>query len=181
MEENDDQMFLIKLVVGFIIAKIVSVLVDRQYEAYDEYLVIRACNVVESFLVNKILRSSPASMKEKSGQGKVLNHIEIDSEKIGEMLCHVAYIIVYPFETAIYIGLLFKYFGIAFLFGMIPLILNCFVNYVLFVRYAAKEEEYLFKKDCRMEVTMETFESLKLLKMYVWEKLFQKKVKGVFL
>ena len=42
--------------------------------------------------------------------------------------------------------------------------------------YNKIEEEYLKKKDSRMKVTTETFDNIKILKLYNWEKKFRNKI-----
>ena len=112
--------------------------------------------------------------------GILINFILVDSPKLGNMLKYCPFILVYPIQIGIYITMLFYYLGISFLFGMIPLVLFIVVNFFMYSKYSEMESDFLARKDWRMKATTETFDALKLLKMYAWEEEFRKKVNFIF-
>ena len=72
--------------------------------------------------------------------------------------------------------MLFNIFGIAFIFGMIPLLSLFGWNYYMLKKCAVLAKGLLQIKDNRMKKTIETFEALKILKMYDWDDLYMKRV-----
>lgn len=175
-DKLDDVNYLIKISLFLLGSKTISIFLYRQFSMFESNLSIKSINVLYSFLFDKILKVSPASTKNKSTQGEIINYIQVDSVKLGNMITHCPYLLIFPTQIVVYIILLFYYFGISFLFGMIPLIIFAIINTIIYKRYATLEKEYMSKKDLRMKITTETFDALKLLKMYAWDKIFRKKV-----
>ena len=81
-----------------------------------------------------------------------------------------------PIQIVIYTWWLFSFFGISFIFGLITLILFLFVNFFIQMKLFGLENEILAAKDERLKITSETFNCLKVLKLYSWEGEFLKRV-----
>ena len=84
--------------------------------------------------------------------------------------------LISPILIGAYIYLLFQFFGIAFLAGIGVMALFLGINYKIFQGYRIVQKERLKRKDERMKVTTETFENIKLLKLYNWENEFRDKI-----
>jgi ABC-type bacteriocin/lantibiotic exporter with double-glycine peptidase domain len=50
------------------------------------------------------------------------------------------------------------------------------INTIIFKKYNILEQELLTTKDSRMKTTTETFENIKILKLYNWENKFKEKI-----
>ena len=174
--KQNDLNYLIKIGAILLGGKIFSMFLLRQYSIFENNLALKSTLRLNCFIFDKILKTSPASNENKSSQGEIINFIQVDSPKIGYMIISCPAMLIYPLQIIIYISLLFYYLGISFLFGMIQLVLFALVNYFIYSNYSKYENTLLTKKDLRMKITTETFDSLKLLKMYSWEEEFQKRV-----
>ena len=85
-------------------------------------------------------------------------------------------IISVPFLIIMYNYLLFKYMGISFVIGFIVMIIFLIINYYYRKQFSKYLKLYLKKSDQRMRVTTETFNNLKVIKLYGWDNFFLKKI-----
>jgi len=175
-QRTNDLNYLIKISVFFISAKAISIFLYRQYSIFESNIAMESVLKLNCFIFDKIIKASPSSQQKKSSQGEIINFIQVDSLKLGNMLRYCPMILTDPIVIVIYIAILFYFLGVSFLFGMIPLVLFIIVNYFMYSTYSGLENDLLLRKDERMKVTTETFEYLKLLKMYDWEDEFKKRV-----
>jgi len=81
-----------------------------------------------------------------------------------------------PIQIIVYTYWLFDFLGISFLFGFLVLILFLVINIFIQIKMQDYVTKILSAKDDRMKVTSETFNSIKLLKLYGWESEFLKRV-----
>lgn len=128
------------------------------------------------FVYNKILSACPSSFIQRATQGEIVNFIEIDANKLTWMVQSSTNAIIGPILIIAYIYLLFDFFGYAFFAGFGFMIICLLLNYVTFSKFRKLDEEMLHKKDERMKVTTETFENIKILKLYNWENEFKSKI-----
>lgn len=177
--KTNDLNYLIKICSGLVLAKLISIFINRHNTLFQQRISIKCVNILYAFLFEKILKISPASTKNKSSQGEIVNYIQVDANKIGELIKWSPWLFICPIQIVVYIMLLFYYFGYSFLFGVIPLVICAIINAILFKLYLNFNKEFMKKKDARMSVTTETFDSLKLLKMYAWDQIFKGKVKNL--
>ena len=122
------------------------------------------------------MKESPASLKGKSNQGEIINFLQVDSMKISMMMISSPGILIIPFQILIYIYLLFRFFGISFLFGFLALLIFISINFYIQNLYRILQKELLKRKDARMKITSETINSLKIIKLYAWEEEFLERV-----
>jgi ATP-binding cassette subfamily C (CFTR/MRP) protein 1 len=131
---------------------------------------------LNAFIYEKVLKENPASLMGKSNQGEIINFLQVDSMKISMMMISSPGILVIPFQIIIFIYLLFRFFGISFLFGLITLIIFLSINFYIQNLYRIMQKDLLKRKDNRMKITSETINSLKILKLYGWEDEFLERV-----
>ena len=87
-------------------------------------------------------------------------------------------IISVPFLIIMYNYLLFKYMGISFIIGFIVMILFLIINYYYRKQFSKYLKLYLKMSDKRMRVTTETFNNLKVIKLYGWDRFFLEKIQS---
>ena len=137
---------------------------------------IKSSFQLQSIIYHKLLKISPSSFTQRATQGEIINFIEVDSEKIEWIIQDAPGLFINPIKIIVYIIMLFHYFGISFFAGLIILIILVFINGKIFDQYNIIEQEYLKKKDSRMKITTETFDNIKILKLYNWENKFKSKI-----
>ena len=160
----------------FLFFKFNSIIVYLHYMMKQEAIGIWSSYQLDTFVYHKLLKVSPSSFIQRATHGEIINFTQVDSEKILWMIEECPQLIVAPFKIISFIYLLFKYFGLSFLAGFVMLILMFVINIYIYKGYMIIEEEMLEKKDDRMKITTETFDNIKLLKMYNWENEFKNKI-----
>src|SRR5690606_29932530 len=125
---------------------------------------------------DKVLTASPASIREKSKEGEIINFLQVDSASITTTMMYCSTLVVSPIQIIVYIYLIFYYFGISFIFGLGVLLIFLLINLIMINYYNIIQDAILAKKDKRLKVTTETLNSLKILKLYAWENEFMKRI-----
>ena len=128
---------------------------------------------LNNLIYNKLLRLSP-SINIKAGD--IYNYIQSDSHKLSRLMSSCPNLISVPFLIIMYNYLLFKYMGISFIMGFIVMIFFLIINYYYRKQFSIYLKLYLKKSDKRMSITTETFNNLKVIKLYGWDNFFLKKI-----
>ena len=130
---------------------------------------------LNNLIYDKLLKLSP-SINVKAGD--IYNYLQSDSHKLSKLMSSCPNIISIPFLIIMYNYLLFKYMGISFIIGFIVMILFLIINYYYRKQFSKYLKLYLKKSDKRMRVTTETFNNLKVIKLYGWDNFFLQKIQS---
>ena len=128
---------------------------------------------LNNLIYDKLLKLSP-SINIKAGD--IYNYIQSDSHKLSKLMSSCPNIISVPFLIIMYNYLLFKYMGISFVIGFIVMIIFLIINYYYRKQFSKYLKLYLKKSDKRMRITTETFNNLKVIKLYGWDDFFLAKI-----
>ena len=79
-------------------------------------------------------------------------------------------------QIVVYSWWLFNLLEISFLFGFGVLVLFLIIQVFIQIALQKYVEKTMTKKDERLKIIVETFNSIKLLKLYGWEREFRKRV-----
>jgi ABC-type multidrug transport system fused ATPase/permease subunit len=167
---------LFTLGLAFIFSRTLSTFLYRQLNILEIFLAYKSALELTCFIFNKVLKASPSSFGQKSTQGEIVNFIQVDAPRLAYAISLSPKLLISPVLIVIYIYLLFNFFGISFLSGMFLLIIFMLISYRVHSKYRILENENLEKKDKRMKVTTETFDTIKLLKLYNWENEFMDRI-----
>ena len=166
---------LFKLVLYMISYKFLSLILDRQAFFISELLSFRTKAQLNLLIYDKLLKI-PLFNTGKFNEGQIINLFQIDSQAFGELVDYTTYIIMVPFRIIYSVYLLFVFFKLAFLPGCLIL----FILAVIFWIFGRKEEKFqnenMKATDDRMNITSRTFDMIKVIKLYSWERLFKKKI-----
>jgi ABC-type multidrug transport system fused ATPase/permease subunit len=130
---------------------------------------------LNNLIYDKLLKLSP-SINVKAGD--IYNYLQSDSHKLSKLMSSCPNIISVPFLIIMYNYLLFKYMGISFIIGFIVMIIFLIINYYYRKQFSKYLKLYLKKSDKRMRVTTETFNNLKVIKLYGWDDMFLEKIQS---
>ena len=122
---------------------------------------------------NKLLKLSPSV---EINSGKIINFIQNDSHKLFKLMSSCPNILSVPFLIIMYNYLLFKYMGISFVFGFLVMVAFMFINHHYRKEFSKYLKLHTKKCDARMKVTSETFNNLKVIKLYGWDDVFLNKI-----
>ncbi len=153
----------------------INIFLYRQSDFQIELVGTKAAIQLDTLIYDKLLQVAIFN-KDSFSEGKLVNFIQIDSEKFAEFLSDSPNSLIVPFKVIFYIILLFKYFGPSFLAGFVVLIGIIFLIGITQKKRMKYHKEYMKAKDERMKITTQLFNIIKTIKLYNWEKIFLKKV-----
>ena len=166
---------LTQIIILMILYKIVTLILNRQTQFISDLISVRTTTQLNLLIYDKLLKIPTFNMG-KFNEGKIINLFQIDSESFGEFIINTSLIVLVPFKIIYSSYLLVIYFKFAFIPGIMILI----VLAVLFCIFGHKQKVY--HKECmkatdeRMNITSKTFDIIKMIKLYSWEKIFKSKI-----
>ena len=135
----------------------------------------RASFELNCFIYKKILQASPSSFTQRATEGEIVNFVQVDSMRLSWMIMTSPNIFINPIQILAYSYLLFDFFSFSFFAGLGILLIFFGINLKISKMFHYYQKKMLAKKDIRMRASTETFENIKILKLYSWEKQFMKK------
>jgi ATP-binding cassette, subfamily C (CFTR/MRP), member 1 len=162
--------------IAFLLIKFSSIFFVRQTNIFQTLIGYKSANEMNCLIFNKVLKASPASLTEKSSEGEIINFLQVDSAKLAMVMTFCPTLIIIPIQIIVYTLMLFEFMGISFIFGFAALAIFLGINFKIMKNYSVLQKEMLKKKDTRMKVTTETFNHLKVLKLYGWEDEFLRRI-----
>lgn len=156
--------------------KLSGIFVARKTDFLTQMQGAKTTVQINSLIYDKVLKMSNCLNDDNFSEGKIVNFIQMDSEKFSEFLSNSPNTIILPFQICFYFVMLFKYFGFSFMIGMTFLI---FILGILFFfqKLKIKNQKQIMKlKDERMKITTQAFNMMKFLKLSSWEDIFKIKI-----
>ena len=165
------------VVVGFLylLVRFLNYIFQRKTTQFLNDVGNKSSVELNNLIYDKLLKLSP-SINVKAGD--IYNYLQSDSHKLSKLMSSCPNIISVPFLIIMYNYLLFKYMGISFIIGFIVMILFLIINYYYRKQFSKYLKLYLKMSDKRMRVTTETFNNLKVIKLYGWDRFFLEKIQS---
>ena len=157
------------------VARVLTTLVTSNANYLLELLGLRLKFGLVGLLYSKSLKISILQSKEHS-VGSIVNHYEIDCEKLRGFMNMAQDLITIPFQIAIGISVVYFLIGNAFLGGLLVVAFVSILAYYLSKKNAYYQEQFMSKKDARMKLLNETLNAIKYIKMNGWEAAFIKRI-----
>ena len=163
------------VVIGFLylLVRFLNYILQRKSTQFLNDVGNKSSVELNNLIYDKLLKLSP-SINVKAGD--IYNYLQSDSHKLSKLMSSCPNIISVPFLIIMYNYLLFKYMGISFVIGFIVMIIFLIINYYYRKQFSKYLKLYLKKSDQRMRVTTETFNNLKVIKLYGWDNFFLGKI-----
>ena len=163
---------LILLMIGH---KFISLVLNRQTQFIAELISIRATTQLSLLIYHKLLKIPTFNMNEFT-EGKIINLFQTDTETLGDFFTNAGLIIIVPFKIIYSCYLLIIYFKLAFFPGIFILIAMGSLFGIFRGKQKQYQNEWIKATDERMSITSKTFDIIKILKLYSWEKIFKKMI-----
>ena len=165
------------VLVGFLylLVRFLNYIFQRKTTQYLNDVGNKSSVELNNLIYVKLLKLSP-SINVKAGD--IYNYLQSDSHKLSKLMSSCPNLISVPFLIIMYNYLLFKYMGVSFIIGFIVMILFLIINYYYRKQFSKYLKLYLKQSDKRMRVTTETFNNLKVIKLYGWDSIFLKKIQS---
>ena len=173
--KGDDSSYYYGLVLAFIffMAKTLESLSQRQWYLGGQRIGIRVRAALMVLVYDKSLSIKYAG----SNNGKIINLINVDVERIGDFCFCIHGIWLLPIQVILALVILYRNLGAA------PSMAALFATVLVMVGntpLANKQEQLHSKimeaKDLRIKATSETLKSMRVLKLHSWEPTFLKKI-----
>ncbi len=160
----------------YLLIKIFEIFFSKISFEYQFFLGFKSGAEINCLIFDKILKFSPSSMKKKCSTGEITNFIQKDSQQLSMLMLMSPDLLTMPFMLISYIYMLFKYLGISCIFGFMTMLLFSLIN-VFFMKYIREFfKKISFLNDKRLKLITETFNNIKILKLYSWEDEFLKRI-----
>ena len=156
--------------------KLFEIFFDRRCNEYQTFMAFKSSSEFQCLLFEKLLKVSPSSMKERAESGQVTNFMQIDAHRLTFLMRSSPEVLTIPTNLIGYCYMLFKFFGFSFIFGIATLFLFMFINFLFSKKFKKLQKKQMALKDKRMKKITETFNNIKILKLYAWEDEFKEKV-----
>ena len=156
--------------------KLFEIFFDRRCNEYQTFMAFKSSSEFQCLLFEKLLKVSPSSMKERAESGEVTNFMQIDAHRLTFLMRSSPEVLTIPTNLIGYCYMLFKFFGFSFVFGIITLLLFMFINVLFSKKFKKLQKKQMALKDKRMKKITETFNNIKILKLYAWEDEFKEKI-----
>ena len=155
--------------------KLIHIFLLRFFQFYTLKFGAKITIQINTLIYDKLLRISPyASISE----GNLVNFIQLDAEKLGDFFSYIPVTVVLPLKIFFFVYLLFKYFGLTFILGLIALILILFFSIYSQGKRAFYQKELLKYKDKRMKATTQALDIIKVIKFNSWERYYYDRIKA---
>ena len=156
--------------------KLFEIFFDKRCNEYQVFMAFKSSSEFQCLLFEKLLKVSPSSMKERAETGEVTNFMQIDAHRLTFLMLSSPEFLTIPTNLIGYSYMLFKFFGVSFIFGILTLFLFMFINFLFSKKFKKLQKKQMALKDKRMKKITETFNNIKILKLYAWEEEFKNKI-----
>jgi len=133
---------------------------------------IRCKCAIQALVFDKCLRMMASSIDE----GRVMNHMTVDPDHIVAFFNLAHYIWMMPIQIVTGFLILYYQLGKSALVGGILVLLLVPVQYILAWKLARIHKRIMQLSDRRMRILNELLQSIKLLKLYAWERFLENSV-----
>ncbi len=179
-EDSDKSSFIYNLQLWqlglcFITLQAISSFLEIQTLMHMNIVGNRAQFELDCFIYKKILQKCPSSFIQRATEGEIVNFVQVDAMRLSWMIMTSPNIFINPIQILAYSYLLFDFFSFSFFGGLGILLIFFVINLRISKLFHYYQKKMLKKKDIRMKASTETFENIKILKLYSWEKQFIKK------
>ncbi|WRX13199.1 ABC transporter-like [Theobroma cacao] len=174
-EKHDNSSYQYGLVLAFIffVSKTVESLTQRLWYFGAQRIGIR----VRAALTVLIYKKSLSIKFVGPSNGKIINLINVDAERIGDFCWYIHGVWLLPIQVFLALVILYKNLGaapsIAAVFATILVMVS---NTPLANRQERLHSKIMEAKDSRIKATSETLKSMRVLKLHAWEPTFLKKL-----
>ena len=163
-----------KLIGGtYLLTRLIMIILNQKLSQYLTFLGNRSFLELKNLIYDKILKLSPSI---DINTGEIYNFVQNDSNKLCKFIISFPNIISIPILLIAYNYLLYKYIGIAFISGVVIMIIFLLINYYYRTQFSKYLKLHIKKSDGRINVTYEMINNLKAIKLNAWDDIAVKKI-----
>lgn len=161
----------------FVASSIQSILFQYSFHI-SMTLGMRVRSAITSSVFQKALTIRNSERKTTT-VGEIVNIMSVDCQRIQEVIPYLYILVSAPLQISLALYFLYDELGPASFAGMIILILLIPFNVFIMSKMQKWREQQMNVKDNRIKMMNEILNGIKVLKLYAWEKSFEKKVNKI--
>ena len=157
----------------YLMIRFIMIFLNQKLHHYLTFLGNKSFLELKNLIYDKILKLSPSI---DVNTGEIYNYVQIDSNKLCKLIINLPNIISIPILLIAYNYLLYQYIGIAFIPGVIVMIIFLIINYYYRTQFSKYLKLHLKRADARINVTTEMINNLKAIKLNAWDDIAIRKI-----
>ncbi|KFH67872.1 hypothetical protein MVEG_06603 [Podila verticillata NRRL 6337] len=163
------------LSIGMFVAALLWSLANGQYFQMGTNLGLEFRAGLVSMIYRKSLKLSPNARRETT-VGEISNHMSVDAERISQAVTYIPEIILAPFEICVGMWLLYQQLGPSAFTGLGVVLLIVPIQGLIAKKLNVAKDKKLEAMDNRVRLMNEILSSIKIVKLYAWERSFRGKL-----
>lgn len=156
------------LAIAMFLVPVGKTLVEQQYFYRAQCLNTGFKTGLTTVVFRKATRLSAAS-RQGTTSGEIMNHMQLDAQKVGDLMTYFNILWSGLFQIALYLSLIYLYIGAAAFGGFATLILIVPVQTWAFRAINRMRSKQMHHADKRVKLQNEALSGIKVLKLYSWE------------
>ena len=157
----------------YLLIRLLIIILQRKSSQHLNNLGNKSFIELKNLIFSKILKLSPSI---NLNSGEIYNLVQIDSFKLCRLIMNFPNLFSIPLLLFAYNYLLHQYIGLAFVVGIVVMIIFLIINYYYRTQFSKYLKLHMKKSDLRMKVTTEMINNLKVIKLNGWDDIALKKI-----
>ena len=157
----------------YLLIRLLIIILQRKSSQHLNNLGNKSFIELKNLIFSKILKLSPSI---NLNSGEIYNLVQIDSFKLCRLIMNFPNLFSIPLLLFAYNYLLYQYIGLAFVVGIVVMIIFLIINYYYRTQFSKYLKLHMKKSDLRMKVTTEMINNLKVIKLNGWDDIDLKKI-----
>ncbi|KAL8116632.1 hypothetical protein AgCh_022978 [Apium graveolens] len=166
------------LALGFLTAKIVETIAERQWNFGARQLSLRLRAALISHVYKKGLALSNQSCQSHTS-GEIINYMSVDIQRVSDFMWYINSIWMFPVQISLAIFILHKNLGMGSLVALAATIIVMTINKPITKIQKKYQSKIMEAKDDRMKSTSEILRNMKTLKLQAWDGHYLRKVQSL--
>ena len=151
---------------AYLLIRLLIIIFQRKSSQHLNNMGNRNCITLKNLIYAKILKLCPSI---NINSGEIYNFVQIDSYKLCKLIINFPNLFSMPLLLVAYNYMLYKYIGLAYIIGVVVMIIILIINYYYRTQFSKYLKLHMKKTDLRMKVTTEMINNLKAIKLNGWD------------
>ncbi|KAF9326067.1 Multidrug resistance-associated protein 1 [Podila minutissima] len=163
------------LSIGMFVSALLASLASGQFYQIGTNLGLEFKAGLVSMIYRKSLKLSPNARRETT-VGEISNHMSVDAERISQAVTHIPGIVSAPFEICVGMWMLYRQLGPSAFTGLGVVLMIIPIQTLIGKTLNTAKDKKLEAMDNRVRLMNEILSSIKIVKLYSWERSFREKL-----
>ncbi|WOG81431.1 hypothetical protein DCAR_0100578 [Daucus carota subsp. sativus] len=166
------------LALGFLTAKIVETVAERQWNFGARQLSLRLRAALASHVYKKGLALSNQSCQSHTS-GEIINYMSVDIQRVSDFMWYINSIWMFPVQISFAIFILYTNLGRGSVVALAATIIVMTINKPITKIQKQYQSKIMKARDDRMKSTSETLRNMRTLKLQAWDSHYLQKLESL--